>query len=107
MFCSSPSDDGRIGRRTAGASAPFHFREADVRAVELARRLASERLQPGGDSLAQELEHLTYTGTAGGGVGVDVGSADEHRSGAERERLEHVAAPPDPPVDVHLDPTVD
>ena len=55
------------------------------------------------DAAAQEVEHVLDSGLPVGGQAPQVGPPDHHRLRPQGERLDHVAAPPDPPVEEHLD----
>ena len=56
---------------------------------------------------AQDLEHVGDAGLAVGGQAPEVGAADHHRAGAERERLDDVAAAADAAVEQDLDLAAD
>ena len=63
----------------------------------------AEREQRGVDAAAQDVEDVPHAGRAVGRQPPQVGAADHDRPRAERQRLDHVAAAPDPAVQQDLD----
>ena len=70
-------------------------------------RRAPEPEQRRVDAAAQDVEHVLDAGLAVGGQPPQVRAADHHRAGAERERLDDVAAAPDAAVEQDLDLVAD
>src|SRR6185503_19544843 len=62
-----------------------------------------EAEQGGVDAAAQDVEDVLDAGLAVGGQPPQVGAADHHRAGTERDRLNHVGAATDAAVEQHLD----
>ena len=59
------------------------------------------------DAVAHQVEHVLDAGLAVGGEAPEVGAADHHGPGAERQRLHDVAAAADAAVEQHLDLVAD
>ena len=74
---------------------------------ELGDRGAAEAEQRRVDPGAEDLQHVRDAGLAVRGQAPEVGAADHHRAGAERERLDHVAAAAHAAVEHHLDLVAD
>src|SRR6266700_1285772 len=75
----------------------------DVIPGQLADGGPAEREQRRVDAAAEHVEDVLDAGRTVRGQPPQVGAADHDRPRAQRERLDHVAAAPDPAVEQHLD----
>ena len=78
-----------------------------VSRAEIVDRGVPEAEQRGVDPAAQDVEHVLHAGLAVGRQAPEVRPADHHRAGAERQRLDDVAAAPDAAVEHDLDLVAD
>jgi hypothetical protein len=65
-------------------------------------RWAAKREQRRVDPAAHDVKDVADAGRAAGRQAPQAGTADQHRAGAERERLDHVAAAAHAAVEQHL-----
>ena len=89
-------DVSSVKRRGAGRSHPGSGGRLASRSCD---RGVAEAEQRGVDAAAQDVEHVLDARLAVGGEAPQVGAADHHRPGAERERLDDVAAAADAAVE--------
>ena len=75
--------------------------------AQVVDRAAAEAEQRLVDAGAEDLEHVGDAGLAVGRQPPEVGAADHHRAGPERQRLDDVAAAADAAVEQHLDLVAD
>jgi hypothetical protein len=75
-----------------------------VRLRHIGRRAAAEQLQTALELGTEQPEHSARPFLAARREPPEDRPARADRSGAERERLQHVGAAPDPAVEEHLDP---
>src|SRR6185436_16375368 len=93
--------------RGRGAALPFGARaKLDRRAVELGQRGPADQRQRAVDLPLEDVDRQLHTRLAEGGHAVVEGLPDHAGTGAERERLDHVRAAPDPAIENHLRPAV-
>ena len=79
-------------------------RSRDPRRIEIVDRLAPHQPHRVVDLVSQQRQHCVDTALAVRPQRVDIGSTDHHRPCAERERPQHVTAPPHATVEKNLEP---
>ena len=89
------------------APAPRGTPWRDVRPVEFAGRRDADQGHRLVDFVTQDAQHVLDALLAVHGQTVDVGASDQDRPGSERERLDDIAAAPNPAVHQHLGPVTD
>src|SRR3954470_626183 len=101
-----PSPGGALrvcGAGSARGLAGEVRRDDEVLGHEVVHRRPAQPHEPRAQAAAQDLEDVLHAGLAGGGEAPEGGPGDRDGAGAERERLDDVAAAADAAVQDDLD----